>query len=150
MATLDLYVNSFDASSDAWDKYGASPYLDAQDGTNYVEDDDRNNVCGDFGFQTTSETGTINSVTLYLYAYGTATSDFEALLNTSSTGLGPPAGSWQWVSVDVSGILTDWTAINSALLTLDRSNNTNWAGVDAAYLHVDYVGAEVEVYITHQ
>jgi hypothetical protein len=150
MSTLQLWVNSFDASSDNWDKYGSSPYLDAQDGTSYVEDDDRNNVCGDFGFQTTSETGTITSVTLYLYAYGTATDDFDALLNTSDTGLGPPAGSWQWVNIDVSGILTTWTEINSALLTLDRGNTTNWAGVDAAYLEVEYEGAEVEVYITHQ
>lgn len=150
MSVLDLYVNSFDASQDAWDKYGASPYLGAQDGTNYVEDNDRNNNCGNFGFQTTAETGTINSVTLYLYAYGGATDDFEAYLGASATGLGPPAGSWQWVSIDVSSILTDWTAINSASLLLDRSNTTNWAGVDCAYLHVDYEGAVTEVYITHQ
>lgn len=151
MATETLYVNSFDQSADGWDKTGASPYLGVQDQpTNYVSDNDRNNNCGYFGFATSSETGTINSVTLYMYAYGVAAADFEALINDTSTGLNPPT-SWGWVNVDVSSLLTTWGAINAATLLLDRSNTTNDAGCDCAYLEIDYdPPAAVEVYVTHQ
>lgn len=151
MATETLWVNSFDATVDSWDKTGASPYLSTQNQpTDYVSDTGRNNNCGYFGFQTSSETGTINSVTLYMYADAVAANDFEAYINDTATGLNPPT-SWGWVNVDVSSILTSWAEINAATLLLDRSNTTNLASCDAAYLEIDYdPPASVEVYVTHQ
>ena len=140
MSSVELWVTGFDASSDNWDKYGASPYLGAQDGSNYVEDNDRNNLCGLFTFDTSADLGTIDSVYLYLYAWGVATTNFEALINDTGTGLGPPTSAG-WVNVDVTSIIGTWTAVNSANLLLDRPNTTNVAGCDAAYLLVNYTGS---------
>lgn len=138
MASIDLYVNSTD-SAGSWDVIGASPYINTQnEPTAYIEDNDRNNDSDTFGFETSSDLGTITSVTLYLYAYGAAIDNFEAILSGSGTGLGPPASSWDWVSTDVSGILDSWAAINSATLLFDRPNTQDLAGVDCAYLHVEY------------
>ena len=143
---LSLYVDSFDLSSDLWTDVGASPYLTAQDEpTNYIYSDSRNKDSGYYGFANTSTVGTINSVYLYIYAYGVSTADFDVLLNDTDTGLGPPAGAWQWVNVDVSSILTTWDAINAATLYFDRPNTTNEAGVDAAYLYVDYTPPVITV-----
>jgi hypothetical protein len=137
--TLSLYVDSFDAVDNNWTNVGASPYLDAQDQpTNYIHSTARNKNSGNYGFANTSQTGTINSVYLYIYAYGVTTTDFTTLLSGTDTGLGPPAGSFAWVNVDVSAILTTWDAINAATILFDRPNTANDAGVDAAYLYVDY------------
>jgi len=143
---LSLYVDGFDASENNWTNVGASPYLTAQDQpTNYIYSNGRNKNSGNYSFANTSTIGIINSVYLYIYAYGVATNDFEAVLSGVGTGLGPPAGSWQWVSVDVSSILTTWDAINAATVLFDRPNTDNEAGVDAAYLYVDYTPPAAEV-----
>lgn len=149
MVTVELWVNAFDASSDTWTKVGVSPYLDAQDEpSNYVYSAGRNTNCGLFTFQQRAGTETINSVTLYIYAYGVATSDFECYLSGVATGLGPPAGGWTWRSIDVSSILTTWTQINAATLLLDRPNTKNEAGCDAAYLLIDYVSGPTNVLVS--
>ena len=137
MSSVELWVTGFDATVDAWNKYGSSPYLDVQDGSNYVEDNDRNNNCGYFTFNTSTDLGTITSVYLYMYAYGEATNDFEALINDTVTGLGPPTTSG-WVNIEVTSIIGTWSAINSATLLLDRGNTKNVAGCDAAYVLVNY------------
>jgi len=140
-ATEDLYVDSFDAVDDGWTKVGTSPYLDTQNQpTDYIYSAGRNKNSGNYGFTNSSGSGTINSVTLYIYAYGVASADFTTLLSGTDTGLGPPT-SWGWVSVDVSTILDTWTKINDATVLFDRPNATNEAGVDAAYLLVDYAAA---------
>lgn len=130
-------MNAYDATVDQWDKYGADPYLNVQNGIDYVEDNDRNQNCGHFTFQTTSVSGTINNVKLYLYAWGGATNDFEAEINDTGTDLGPPT-SPGWVNTEVTSILDTWEKINAATLLLDRRSTTNVAGCDAAYLLIDY------------
>ena len=135
-ATLSLYVDSLDSA--VWTTVGVSPYLDIQDQpTNYIHSVGRNTGSGEYGFTDTVVTGTINSVTLYIYAYGVASTNFTTFLNATPTGLGPPA-SWGWVNVDVSTILTTWDAINAATVSFDRPNTKDDAGVDTAYLYVDY------------
>ena len=139
MSTLQLWVDNED-STGAWTTAGTAPYLDAQDQpTNYIHDTDRNHDSGVYSFESTTETGTINSVTLYIYAYGVSSSDFTTFVGATDTGLGPPT-SWGWVNVDVSSILTTWAQINAATIYFDRVNTTNDAGVDAAYLYIDYAG----------
>lgn len=141
MAQVQLWVDNED-STGAWSTVGTTPYIDTQnEPTAYIYSTGRNSLSGVFSFQTTGVGGTINWVRLYIYAYGVATSDFEAYLGATATGLGPPAGSWQWVYVDVSSILTSWSAINSATTYFDRPNTQNDAGVDACYILVDYTGA---------
>ena len=134
--TLSLYVNSLDVA--AWTTVGASPYLDVQDQpTNYIHSVGRNTNSGNYGFTDTAVTGTINSVVLYVYAYGAAPTNFTTFLSGTPTGLGPPTN-WGWVNVDVSTILTTWDVINAATVYFDRPNTKNNAGVDTAYLYVDY------------
>lgn len=137
MSSVELWVEAFDADKDLWNKYGTPPYLDAQDGTSYVEDNDRNNDCGYFTFASSSDLGTINSVYLYMYAWGAATNDFEAEINDTGTDLGPPTSAG-WVNIEVTPIISTWAEVNSATLMLDRRSTTNVAGCDAAYLLVNY------------
>ena len=137
MTEETLWVNAYDGSVSQWDTYGDPPYLNVQNGVDYVEDNDRNQNCGYFTFQTTSVSGTINTVKLYMYAWGGATNDFEAEINDTGTGLGPPT-SPGWVNIDVTTILDTWEKINAATLLLDRRSTTNIAGCDAAYLLIDY------------
>lgn len=142
MSSVQLPVNAFDATEDAWDKVGSTPYLDAQDGTSYVEDDDRNNNCGYFTFQTSGDLGNITSVYLYIYAWAVAALDFEAYINDTPTGLNPPI-SPGWVNIEVTSIISTWAEVNAATLLLDRSNTKNLAGCDAAYLLVNYTAGPV-------
>jgi len=140
---LSLYVDSVDVT--AWTTVGTSPYLDAQDQpTNYIYSAGRNTNSGNYGFTDTAETGTINSVYLYIYAYGVSSADFTTFLSGTDTSLGPPT-SWGWVNVDVSAILTSWTTINAATVMFDRINTVNETGVDAAYLYVDYTPVSNQV-----
>jgi len=137
MSTVELWVEVFDATIDNWDKTGSTPYLDTQDMTNYVEDNDRNNDCGYFTFASSEDLGTINSVYLYIYAWAVEAADFEALINDASTGLNPPT-SEGWVNAEITSIIGTWGGINVATLLLDRSNSKNLAGCDAAYILVNY------------
>ncbi|MBZ9577874.1 hypothetical protein KJA13_02450 [Patescibacteria group bacterium] len=138
--TLSLYVNT-EVSVGVWTTAGTVPYLNAQDQpTNYIYSIGRNSDSGVYGFADTAQTGTINSVYLYIYAYGVASTNFTTYINSTDTGLGPPT-SWGWVSVNVSTILTTWDAINAATCYFDRPNTTDNAGVDAAYFYVDYTPA---------
>jgi len=141
MTDLYLYVDNED-STGAWSTTGSPPYINTQDEpNNYIYSTSRNADSGVYSFPASGHSSeTINSVTLYIYAYGQATSNFEAILSSSATGLGPPAGSWQWVSIDVSSILTTWAQIDAATVYFDRPNTANDAGVDCCYLLVDYVG----------
>jgi hypothetical protein len=145
MAQQQYWVDNED-STGAWSTVGSAPYLSSQDQpNNYIYSTSRNALSGVFSFQPASDLGTINWVRLYIYAYGVATSNFEAILSSSATGLGPPAGSWQWVYVDVSSILTSWSAVNTATVYFDRPNTTDGAGVDACYILVDYSPSAVNV-----
>ena len=103
MSTVELWVEVFDATIDNWDKTGSTPYLDTQDMTNYVEDNDRNNDCGYFTFASSEDLGTINSVYLYIYAWAVEAADFEALINDASTGLNPPT-SEGWVNAEITSM----------------------------------------------
>ena len=139
MAQLQLWVDNED-STGAWTTVGSAPYLSAQDQpSNYIHSNSRNANSGVFSFPASGKsTETINSVTLYVYCvHGGATSDFEAYIGATATGLNPGA-SWGWVSIDVSSILTTWAQIDAATVYFDKPNTTNDPSVDACYLLVDY------------
>lgn len=143
-----LYVNGI-ATSTGWTRVGTSPYLGTQNQpTDYIYSVSRNANSDTFNFADSSDLGTINSVTLYIYAYGVAETNFDTFINSTNTGLGPPT-SWGWVSVDVSSILTTWAEINAATMYFDRANTADNAGVDCAYLLVNYTPPERRIFITH-
>jgi len=143
MATLSLYVDN-EESTGAWTTAGTTPYLGTQNQpTAYIYSTGRNADSGVYSFQGTAQTGTINYVRIYYYAYGVATTNFAIILSGSNLGNSAPAGSWQWLYVDVSAILNTWDAINATTIYFDRPNTTNDAGVDCAYLYVDYTSSTV-------
>jgi len=142
MSEVNLYVNGIQ-SAGSWTQVGTTPYLNAQDQpTNYVHSNSRNANSDVFTFASSSDLGTITKVELFIYAVdGGAASDFEAYVNSTATGLNPPAA-WGWVSVDVTSIVgTTWAGVNAATVFFDKSNTTNDPSVDAAYLKVTYTAA---------
>jgi len=141
MATLSLYVDT-EESIGAWTTAGSTPYIDTQNQpTAYIYSTGRNSDSGVYSFQGTAQTGTINYVRIYYYAYGVATTNFAIVLSGSNLGNSAPAGSWQWLYKDISAILDTWNKINATTIYFDRPNTTNDAGVDCAYLYVDYASS---------
>ena len=92
MANTILYVNEV-VSSGAWTDVGTPPYLNALDQpTNYTHSSSRNANSDVFGFTDSADLGTITKVDLYIYAQqGGASNDFTTYVNSTDTGLGPPA-----------------------------------------------------------
>lgn len=138
MATIQLWVNEV-VSSGSWSQTGTTPWLDTQNQpTSYIYSTGRNSNSSVFGFANSSDLGTITKVELYIYAQSASSSNFESIVNSTGTGLGPPA-TWGWVSVDVTAIVgTTWTGVNAATVYFDRPNTDVQTSVDAAYLLVTY------------
>lgn len=149
MAYVDLYVNEI-VSAGAWTPVGTTPYLNAQDQpTNYIHSNSRNANSDVFGFQDSSDLGTITKVELFIYAQqGGAGDDFTTIVNSTDTLLGPPA-TWGWVSVDVTSIVgTTWAGVNAATMYFDKPNTPNDPAVDCAYLRVTYSAGPVSLNTT--
>lgn len=142
MPTLNLWVNSLGTERTGWLRVGSSPYLNTQDQpANYVYSVTRKDEIGDFNFGDTSQSGTINSVTLYVYGQrggtivgfvvgiwdGSSWTEYALILPTS----------WGWVS-EVISVLDTWAKINGAKMYIKRPNSTVRTDVDAAYLLVNY------------
>ncbi len=142
-SNINLWVNAYDATYDSWTKVGAAPYLDAQDqpanyGYSSVDKDD----WGIFDFNDTPQTGTINAVTLYLYARCTAAGQDMNIFLWDGTAfiqyIVYTPTSWGWVSVDVQATLDTWAKINAARLWLEMRAKDKTQYVDAVYIRVDY------------
>ena len=92
--TLDLYIDSFDATKDLWAKVGSTPYLDAQDEpNNYIYSPFQGNgskhgdQIGDFGFENTTQTGTIISVKLRVYGHASTSNPDECYYARARVGI---------------------------------------------------------------
>jgi len=141
MGTLQLWVSVLGTERTGWTRVGTSPYLNAQDQpTNYVYSIVKKAEIGDFDFQDTAQTGTINSVTLYVYGQAATGSGqtFYIWDGVTWTSYNPtlPA-TWGWASIAVP-VLNTWAKINGAKLYIFHFNTTARTDVDAAYLLVDY------------
>jgi hypothetical protein len=138
--TLNLWVNSYDGSvSSAWTTNGIPPYLNTQDQTtNYGYSSNDKDSWGNFTFQTTNETGTITSVTLFIYAKADSSSNnLDCIFDSTKYSISLPT-SWDWVNVDVTAKLNTWQAINAAKLELiTNESSTTTIYVDATYLKIN-------------
>lgn len=138
---LDLWVNVNDESKTDWTRVGANPYLDAIDyNANYVYTDQNNYLVGDFDFEDTSETGTIDSVEVEVYAKSTNNPLDIWIWDGSAWQLGGSVTigtEWAWYSVDVSSILNTREKINGARMYLTTAS-AGLFEVDAGRLHVSY------------
>ena len=156
--TLDLYVNSFDATKNQWSTIGSSPYLDSQDQpSNYVnlakEGGDAGYQIGDFGFETTSQSGSINSVKIRIYQRvndNRCPNHFFLYDGSSWNDIGSfGARGWQWDEIDVSSILNAWSKINSAKLYVQyddpEGEQKGPNSVDAVLIRLDYASTNYEL-----
>ena len=146
----ELWVDGFDNSRTGWNRYGNSPYLDAQDQPdNYVEGDAENDEIGDFTFQDL-DSGTVQNVTLKIYYYCYLYPPFagaEVYLWNGSSWVyidnfpeTSNAGSWSWESYDVSDILDSLEKVNNAKIyfkAIGSYVSSYPIKVDAAYLSVE-------------
>lgn len=150
MANLSLYVATLGTEKTAWTREGASPYLDVQDQpTNYVYSSVKKAQIGDFTFDSTAASGTINSVTLYVYGQtsnGTDITDFFIHDGASWSGSYPLTfdASYSWKNVAITATLDSWTKINAALMYIAHENAANLCDIDAAYIYVDYTPSTLD------
>ena len=157
-STVQLWVDGFDNSRTGWNRYGDTPYLDAQDQPdNYVEGDAENDEIGDFTFQDLAS-GTVQNVTLKIYCYCDLYPPFAGaevyLWNGSWVYVNDipetsNVGSWNWESYDVSSILNTLEKVNNAKIyfkAIGSYVSSYPIKVDAAYLEVIYEPAVSPAY----
>lgn len=140
MTTLQLWVSALGTERTGWTRVGTSPYLNAQDQpTHYVYSIVKKAEIGDFDFQDTAETGTINSVTLYVYGQTAIANNLFYIWNGITWASYNPIlpATWGWASIAVP-VLDTWNKINGAKLYIYHPNSTSRTDIDAAYLLVDY------------
>ena len=147
MANESLYVNGLGTERTAWTEVGTPPFLNAQDQPDhYIYTTIKKAEHGDFTFTDSGGSGTINSVTLYVYAKNAAGRDLAVFIHDGTSwyeyAVSPPI-SWDWVNVAIP-VLDSWTKIDGAKLYIMNANKTDRMDVDAAYLYVDYTAAAQE------
>jgi hypothetical protein len=139
-ATLVLWVNAYNAAYTQWTTVGTSPYLNAQDQpSNYGWSSTDGAIWGDFDFQDTNQTGTIQSVTLFIYAKCTGSSDRELVCTIAGTSYTMTLPTdWAWVNASFTSTLDTWQKINNAQLFMEQKAKSNTVSVDAAYIEVEF------------
>lgn len=120
-----LWIDSFSATIDNWQKVGATPYLDAQDyPANYMYNTGLSlERAYAFGFQDSIYTDKIiNSVTLKVYCKMMMSEASNKYLNFAlwlpGAGTVYPlllSNSWVWRTADVTAKLDTWAKINAIL-----------------------------------
>ena len=122
--TLNLFVDAWDGSRDAWDKTGASPYL-TNSTSNNINTNDNDAECGDFGFANVSSqfgnVEVVHSCNLSIDFITGQPDRFKVYLwNGSWQDLGgnPTAtGIWE---IDVSDILDTTDKIDNAEIYFEK------------------------------
>jgi hypothetical protein len=153
---IDLKVSTWTNWQDNWAINGTSPYLDeADDGNNVygiqnAKGSSDGDLTGEFEFEDTSITETINSVKLrvygsagnahpsqyYFYVYLWDGNTWNQEINFKNVG------SLTWVEVDVTSDLNTWSKINNAKIYLeveDSLGNKHGGQIcDASLLRISY------------
>lgn len=146
--TLWLYVNADDETRTDWTRSGTNPYLDAIDySTNYVWVSGNNLFVGDFNFTDSGKsTGTIDGVTVQVYAQQSNSKDLEVFVWDGSvwTSLGVQTltTSFRWENYTATTVLDTWTKIDGAKIYLKSRSAVGTYEVDAARLKVDFTDSE--------
>ncbi|UCG03735.1 MAG: hypothetical protein JSW11_07065, partial [Candidatus Heimdallarchaeota archaeon] len=153
---IDLKINYWSGWQDNWTKSGNSPYLDEADDVNYVHGNqsgigsNHGDLTGEFEFENTSITSTINSVKLRVYgSAGTGQPSqyyFDVYLwdgNTWNQEISfKNIGSLTWREHDVTSNLNTWNKINDARIYLEvkdlKGNRFGGQVCDAALLRISY------------
>ena len=127
MATESQYVTSFDATNDEWAKSGSTPYLDEGVGS-YVDSSTKKAETGYYDFPAFSLSGTLQSVTLYLFGNGTVTSihDIEVYDGSGWTNVQIGIGGTGEYSVDISAIINSIAKLNAVQINIIHENDTSF------------------------
>jgi len=144
--SVELWVDGYDNSKTGWNRYGNSPYLDAQDQpTNMINSTVDEDLIGDFSFQDLPSTATsIINVTFWTYTLSKFTlsriyfyvwngSDWIEVSGVYSVN------SWGWDSENITDILDTVDKVNNAKIYIRADGS--W--LSSYPVHVDAVKLEV-------
>jgi len=144
-ASVTLVVNSCNDAKTGWTSVDPHPHLEGT-GNGYVYTNTQAATVGDFGFQDTTETGTITSVYVKVYAKSdnVMSDNIRIYISDGATwtdkGTISTTQTYTWYSKDVTTQLNTWTKINAGMLYLKyeyiSTPYTTYA--DAAKLEVTY------------
>ena len=137
-----LSVDGFDDSKPYWGRVGASPYLDAVDGS-YMSESASGGIIGDFSFQNTSY-GRFKNIFIQFYATQTAgmndairiwlyREDQERYASAEFDMVVPSNTTWSWVQpkYNFDGLLNTLSKINNAKLYLEKTGTGGEIKIDA-------------------
>jgi parallel beta-helix repeat protein len=144
-----LWVDGFTGEFIEWtSEVGDSPYLNATDGTSYIQDNaDDTHLEGNFTFEDSNELGVINDVEIRIYSRNDNNDDGDIVVYiTNSTGeqnvvqFEPLDTGYSWTNTSILATLPTWAEINSAQMRLlgIRDGGADILSVDAALIYVDY------------
>lgn len=123
--TESLYVDGFDVSDVGWVSVGVTPFIYDSDG-DYVYSSLQNQLMDWFSFAGSGESGSVNSVVLYVEVKQDSKGDDQVKCSLRASGLletvvgvvTPSDVDYGWETIDVSGWLLGWSEINSCELKL--------------------------------
>jgi len=139
-----LWCVNFDFTYNEWDEKGVSPYLH-DTGTDLLKTKNIGAKEGNFGFSYSSESGTINSVTLYMEGKSkggnvkiyVSDDDGYSFIHEGNIIF---EKDWLYKTLDLSIKLDTWIKINSAKIYIicQEKGDGKSLEIRRAYLHIDY------------
>lgn len=145
--TETLKVTTMGTERAGWTEVGTLHLQEQDQPTHYVWTVTKKAEHGDWDFANTAYSAeTLNSVTLYVYAYndvgrelsffihdGTSWTEYAIILPTS----------YGWSNI-ATPVLDTWTKVDGAKLYVAQPNQADKSWIDAAYLLIDYTTVGVE------
>ena len=128
MGEINLYVDGLGAEYGGWTRVGVPPYLDGEDVTSRIESNVDAEEIGEFTFEDTAQTGSVDAVRVAFCTYGeTPLGTYDVFIydadggwtNVGSVTVG---ASYQRYVIDVSAKLNTWAKINGARMRLVRND----------------------------
>jgi Fe-S-cluster containining protein len=144
--TESLWVDSLGTEYTDWTEQGSTPFLDAQDATNYITVAAKKARHGNFGIESSAVgAGTINGVSFYIYSRytgGASVLDIN-VYDYGDTAWRPytvtPDSTPSWKSFSINDNITTWDDIANLIFNVQSENNSETCDIDAVYILIDYV-----------
>jgi hypothetical protein len=125
-----LYVDGFNSTSIQWDTVGSSPYLN-DNTSNYIYDDDSNDVIGWFSFQDPTYSGILEvKIQFECRCSGNEYFDFQVSDGIRVYGYYSVSGlpqNYGWLERDLSSVLNTWEKIANAKIRIRYRYNSGTA-----------------------
>jgi len=138
-----LWCNNFDLTYNEWIENDVSPYL--HDTDDNVKTKRIGSTEGNFGFSNSSNSNTINIVTLYMEGLGDGDDYVEVYVSDGSSFTNEGTlifdTVYSYKTIDLSTKLDSWIKINSAeiyIIYRQGGSKNNFLEIRRAYLDIDY------------